>query len=455
MGAEHDLVVIGGGAAGLSAARSARRRGARVLLVQAGPIGGECTFTGCVPSKALIAAAAAGQPFTTGMQTVRNAVEVIAATENDAVIAGEGIEVMHGRARFRAPTVVDVEGSRIQSARFVIATGSQPAVPAIEGLDAIDFLTNESVFELTTPPGSLAVLGGGAVGCELAQAFARFGVDVTIVEARDRLLAGEEPEASEVIGEACRSAGITVLTGRTVTRAEPRSQGLRLHFADGTALDADQLLVAVGRRGTTEGLGLEDVGVRVDKSYVVTDEHLATSVPGIWAVGDVNGRLQLTHAADEMGRVAAANALSRVRRRRRFDAAGIPRVTFTAPEVAHVGVTEAGAPAGARVAFLPMGDVDRAVVSGDTRGFVKLIAGPRPLLRQAGGGRILGATIVAERAGEMIAEPTLAIRTGMFAGRLAQTVHAYPTWSVAVQQAAAQLFFEIGGRRARPVQRPD
>ena len=448
-------MVVGGGAAGISAARSARRRGARVLLVQAGPIGGECTFTGCVPSKALIAAAALGLPFEAAMRRAHDAIATIAATETDAVFTREGIDVVHGAGNFRSPHAIDVDGRCITASRFVIATGSRPAVPGIDGLDSIPYLTNENVFDLPALPASLAILGGGAIGCELAQAFARLGTAVTIVEARVRLLADEDPDASAVVESALAADGVTLRTGCTVRRAQRTGATVRLHLDDGATIEGDRLLLATGRQGNTTGLGLEAAGVKVVHSFVVTDRGMATTARGIWAAGDVNGRLQFTHAADEMGRVAAANALSRSPRRRRFDASVIPRVTFTSPEVAHVGVTEAGCPPGARVAFLPMSEVDRAVISGDTRGFVKLIAGPRPWLRRAGGGRIIGATIVAERAGDMMAEPALAMRTGMFAGRLAQTVHAYPTWSIAVQQAAAQLFFEIGGRRARPAQRAE
>ena len=244
------------------------------------------------------------------------------------------------------------------------------------------------------------------------------------------------------------------MVGATVVRAEARDPkgAVRLHLADGSTIDADRLLVAVGRKASTDGVGLDTAGVATDGGFVVTSDRLATSVSGIWAAGDVTGRLEFTHAADEMGRIAAGNALSPRWRRRRFDSSAIPWVTYTDPEVAHVGLTETdAAKAGpARVAFLPLAEVDRAIVSAQTAGFVKLIAGPRPVLRGAGGGRILGASIVACRAGELIHEPTLALRTGMFTGRLAQTVHAYPTWSVAVRQAAAQFFFEIEGRRARP-----
>jgi pyruvate/2-oxoglutarate dehydrogenase complex dihydrolipoamide dehydrogenase (E3) component len=295
---EHDLIVVGGGPGGMAAARAAARAGARPLLVQRGPIGGDCTFIGCVPSKALIEAAARGEPFTDAMAIVRRAVGTIAATEGDDVFRREGVEV--------------------------------------------------------------------------------------------------------------------------------------------------------GRRGATAGLGLESAGVETERGLVKVDRHLATTAPGMWAVGDVNGLLPFTHAADEMGRIAAANALSRWPRHS-FDPSAIPWVIFISPEVGRVGLTEAEeAEHRARVAYLPMTEVDRAIVAGETRGFVKLIAGPRRILGNAGGGRLVGATVVASRGGELVHEPALAMRTGMFAGRLAQAVHAYPTWSIALRQAAAQLFMEIDGRTARP-----
>ncbi|GAC1598292.1 MAG: FAD-dependent oxidoreductase [Acidimicrobiales bacterium] len=451
---DYDLIVIGGGAGGMGAVRAAARRGARPLLVQAGRIGGECTFAGCVPSKALIAAAGAGQSFRSAMDAVHHAIEAIAATEDDAVFAGEGIDVLHGWATFRSGTEIDVDGRHLRSRRFILATGTHPAVPPIEGLDGVDYLTNDNVFDLESCPQTLAVLGGGAIGCELAQAFSHLGAKVTIVEGLDRLLPREEPEASAVITEVFSAEGIGVRVGRKVVKVEAlEAKGAaRLHLDDGSTLSADRLLVAVGRRAATEGMGLDAAGVATERGFVVTDDRLATSAAGIWAVGDVAGKLQFTHAADEMGRIAAGNALSR--RRRKFDPSAIPWVTFTTPEVARVGMTEAEAAAsGARVAFLPMSGVDRAVVSGETAGFVKLIAAPHPLLRGLGGGRIVGATVVAARGGELIHEPTLAMRTHMFTGRLAQTVHAYPSWSVAIQQAAAQFFFETEGRSARPARR--
>ncbi|MBA3620335.1 MAG: FAD-dependent oxidoreductase [Acidothermales bacterium] len=449
----YELIVVGGGAAGMAAARAGARRGARTLLVQEGEIGGDCTFTGCVPSKTLIEAAAGGVPFDRAMERVRETVAAIAATENTAVLRSEGVEVLHGRARFRSGSELEVDGRRLGAERIVIATGAGPVVPPIPGLDRVPYLTNETAFDLTTPPRSIAVLGGGSIGCELAQAFRRYGSSVTIIEAGPRLLPKEEPDASDVVTEVLRREGVDVRLGSTVVAVDAGTPGreVSLRLDDETSVTTNVVLVAVGRTPDTDRLGLEAGGVEVEEhGFVRTDDHLATTADGVYAAGDVTGRLPFTHAADAMGRLAAANALSR-NRWRRFRPDAIPWVTFTAPEVARVGMTEAQAVEyGGRVAHLPMSEVDRAMTAARTDGFVKLIAGPRRITRGLGGGRILGATIVAARAGEMIHEPALAMHTGMFTGRLVEAVHAYPTWSSAVQQAAAQFFVEIGGRRARP-----
>jgi pyruvate/2-oxoglutarate dehydrogenase complex dihydrolipoamide dehydrogenase (E3) component len=391
------------------------------------------------------------------MAAVNKAVETIAATETDEIFRREGIDVLHGWATFHSAGQIDVDGRRLTARRFVLATGSQPTVPPIAGLDAVESLTNENIFSLGRLPESLVVLGAGAVGCELAQAFSRLGAKVTLVETLDRLLPSEEPDASSVIADVFAAEGIEVWVDAKVSRVEALDQkgAVRLHADGGHTVTADRLLVAAGRRAMTIELGLEAAGVATNRGgFVVTDDHLATTARGIWAVGDVAGKLQFTHTAFEMGRIATANALSARWRRRRFNPSGIPAVTFTSPEVARVGLTEGEAAErerAAQVAYLPMSQVDRAVTAGETQGFVKLIAGPRRLLRGTGGGRVLGATVVAARGGELIHEPALAMRTAMFTGRLAQTVHAYPTWSVAIQQAAAQFFMEIDGRRARPV----
>lgn len=453
---EYDLVVVGGGAGGIAAARAGVRRGWHTLLIQDGRLGGDCTFTGCVPSKTLIEATAAGRSFSDAIYILHEVVEQIAATESAVVLVSEGIDVIMGRARFTGPKSLSVGDRAIRGGRVVVATGSSPMVPSIPGLDQFAYLTNETVFDLAELPRSLAVLGGGAIGCELAQVFGRFGTEVHIFEAEDRILPREEPEVSVVLANVLAAEGVSLHLGTKVARVERLldAQGVRVLLADGSDLVAEQLLVAVGRRPATEGLDLAVGGIEVDeRGFIRTDQHLRTSVPGVYAVGDVTGLLLFTHAADEMGRLAVANAFRRFRASA-FDTSTIPWVTFTDPEIAHVGLTESQAVARrARVSFVPMAAVDRAIVAKRTEGFVKLIAGSRPLLRGIGGGELLGATIVAPRAGEMIHEVALAMRTRMFTGRLAQTVHAYPTWSTGIRQAAAQFFFEIDGRGARPAKR--
>ena len=296
------------------------------------------------------------------------------------------------------------------------------------------------------------MIGGGPIGCELAQAFARLGTSVTLIEVLPRLLERHEPEASALVAGALRRDGVRVLVATSVRSVTGAVGAATLSLSDGAGIVVEQVLVATGRLPRTSGLGLMAAGVRTDGwGFVMTDGHMRTTTPGIFAAGDVTGRPASTHAADEMGRVAAANALSRVPVRRFRDFA-IPEVTYTDPEVARVGMTEGAAAAvpGARVAHLPLAEVDRAVVADRTDGYVTLIAGPRRGSQNLAGGRLLGATIVAPRAGEMIALPALAMASGMFPARLALTVQAYPTWSLAIRQAAAQFFEETGGRRARP-----
>jgi len=457
MRVEFDLVVVGAGAAGLSAARTGRRRGASVALIADGPFGGDCTFYGCVPSKTLIEAAGQGVDYETAVARLKSTIEQIAATEDRDSLRREGITPIAATARLAGPRRLLVDGTPIDWRRLVIATGSRPAVPPIPGLDGVSYLTNESVFDLETLPASLVVIGGGPIGAELGQAFARFGTDVTIVESGERILSREEPEASRTAAEALSRDGVRVLTNCKVRSVHPYDQGVTVEFG-GREARAEQLLVAVGRQPSTDRIGAGEAGAQLDqRGYLVTDTKMRTTLPGVYAAGDVTGRALFTHAADEMGRIAASNALARLPWHR-FDEQAIPAVTYTAPEVARVGLTENAAAAaydGARVAELPLSELDRAVTAAKTDGYIKLITAPRRGTHDLAGGRLVGATIVAARAGEMIAVPTLAMRTHMFPARLALTVQAYPTWTLGVRQAAAQLFIETGGRKARPARRQD
>lgn len=452
---DYDLVVIGGGAAGLSAARAGIHGGARTLLVEAGPIGGDCTFTGCVPSKTLIEVAHRGDCFDEAMAEVRRAVDAIARTEDADALRTEGIDVLQGWARLHDPGAIEVDGRRVTARRIVIATGAGPKIPDIPGLADIPYLTNETVFDLPALPESLVVLGGGPIGCELAQAFAQLGSRVTVVEALDRLVPGEDPEASKVLEEVFRRQGIDIRVGAPIDRIRPAGAGAgaELCFAAGSGdpVTASHVLVSTGRQPFTGGLDPDAAGVRLDtKGFVEVDAALRTTARGVYAVGDVTGSSMFTHSAFAMGRIAATNARHRFLRLR-FHPEAIPRVTYTSPEIAQVGITEAEAVdiRGARVMYVPLAEVDRAVTAGQTDGFIKIIAGPRRLLRNLAGGRVLGATIVAPRAGEMIHELVLAIAANVLPARLAVTAHAYPTWSVGIQQAVGQLFTEVNGRRAR------
>lgn len=485
----HDLIVVGGGAAGLIASREARRRGAHVLLVQDGPPGGDCTFTGCIPSKTLLAAAAGGAGFDDAIERVHRTVARIAASEDPPTLRAEGIEVIDGRARFRSPNAVEVAGAdgsthHLRSERVVIATGAAPAIPDVPGLHGAEPLTSETVFTRTRRPASLLVLGGGPMGCEMAQAFARFGTRVTLVETADRLLPREDPTTSSVIAGVLTDDGVEVLTGSTVTGVRRHDGRVAVELergsagtgdehtvelergADGTHTrrtvehrQVDEVLVAAGRTPSTEGLGLAEIGVALDeRGAIVVDAGMRTSVRGIFAAGDVTGLLQLTHAAGRMGWIATSNALWAPARVRgfRFDPAVVPYAVFTSPEVGRVGLTESEAAKrhpGARVAHLPLAHVDRAIAAGSEQGFVQLIAAPRRGVGHLAGGRLVGATIVAPTGGDLVHEVALAMQTRMFTGRLAQTTHAYPTWAAALQQTALQFFGTSAGHRARPARR--
>lgn len=456
-----DIAILGGGAAGLSAAREARRRGATAAIVNAGPLGGDCTFTGCVPSKTVIEAARAGLGFDEAFARARSVVETIASTESAERLRAEGVTVVEAEGELDTTTrgrpAIVTSDARISARGVVLALGSHPSVPPIPGLEDIEPLTTETLWTLDEAPASLVVIGGGAVGCELAQALAGLGVAVTVLEMAPRLLTKEEPAASAIAQRALEAAGVTVVTGGEVAKLEATATGSTVHLSDGRSYDAERVLLAVGRRPNTDRGGLVEAGVDLDpRRYVSNDDDLSTSVRGVYVAGDLAGRLQFTHAADHMGRIAVTNILSRFGplKTARFREAHVPWVTFTTPEIARIGFTEAEAavkvPA-AMVAELPMAEHDRAIAAGATEGFIKLIAGPRPIVGSLGGGRIIGATIVGERAGELMGEISLAVRLGAFTGRLAQAVHPYPTWSYGLTKVAAQFFTEVEGRKARPV----
>lgn len=447
-----DIIIIGGGAAGLGAARQARALGASPVLVTDGPIGGDCTFTGCVPSKALIAQSKAGRSFREAMKFVDETVDRISRAENADVLRSEGIEVIEGTATLSGAGSVTIDGRTITAKAVVIATGATAFVPPIPGLSDIDYLTNKNLFALKSLPRRLGIIGGGPIGCEMAFAFARFGAEVTVVEGQARVLPNEEPDASAVVQKSMEASGVKVLTGDAVALVGKGPDGISIDVG-GRTVAVDALLVATGRTANTTGLGLADAGVELgSRGEIVVDQRMRTSLKRVSAAGDVTGLLPFTHAADEQARLAVGHAL-RKGSRWSYDPSSTPWVVFTSPEVARVGVREAHAPDGALVAHLPLELVDRAITEDRTDGFVKLISAPKPITRNMFGGKLVGATIVADRAGEMIHGPTLALRLGMFVGRLAQVTTPYPTWSTAIQQAAGQFFRKVDGLEARPPRR--
>jgi pyruvate/2-oxoglutarate dehydrogenase complex dihydrolipoamide dehydrogenase (E3) component len=458
--AAYDVVVVGGGTAGLTAAQVCVAAHRRVLLVEADRLGGECTWNGCVPSKTFIEAArlchdmrvAAGLgiakqvpalDFAAVMAHVRDTVRTIARYEDTERLEASGISVRHGRARMIDGHTLDIDGDRIRAERIVICTGSRPSVPPIDGLREVPFLTNETLFDLGIQPRRLLVLGAGPIGLEMAQAFARLGSEVVAVDVLPTLLPREDAEIAALARSILEAEGVEFRLGAAVERVEHVGNEYRLHIAESgrtSVVTGDALLVATGRRPSIDGLELETAGVRVTRAGIQVDARLRTTVASVFAAGDVTGILPFTHAAAYQGRIAGTNAVGK---RATADYRVAPWVIFTQPEIGHVGLTEAearAAHADVRTARLPFSAVDRAVIQGEPVGLIKVITGRKALLRHAGGGEVLGAHIVGPGAGELIHEFALAMQTRAFAGRIAQTIHAYPTLSLGVQQAVAQLF---------------
>ncbi|MBA2553588.1 MAG: FAD-dependent oxidoreductase [Geodermatophilaceae bacterium] len=475
----YDLIVLGAGATGLGAAATARTAGRSVALVEPSRPGGDCTHYGCVPSKTLIesarrvAAARDGTrygfdadvhvDFPAVMRRVAAVVAEIEKDESPALLQRQGIDLVVATGRFVAAHTVRAGERELTAQRIVVAVGAAPTVPPIPGLDQVEHLTNETVFALTEQPRHLVVLGGGPIGCELAQAFARLGSEVTLVEGGDRILPRDEPEASRLVAAALTRDGVTLQLGQAVTGVE---DGPKLTLADGSTVTGSTLLVAVGRTPRTSDLDLAIAGVGTGAGgRIVVDQHLATTAEGAYAAGDCASPLQFTHVGYDQGRLAAGNAFAKPGRpgvfggRKSWDASAIPWVTFTDPEVAHVGLTEAEAyqqyGERARVSYLLDSTSDRARCAGETRGFVKVVAvTPGGLLSARALQKIIGMTVVGPVAGELITQGVLAMSSGMLAGRIAQSVHAYPTWSTSVRIAVAQLFGEFAGRGSRPARPP-
>lgn len=436
----YNLVVIGGGTAGLVSAVGAASLGARVAIVERHWLGGDCLNYGCVPSKALIRAARAAHDarsagelgvhtgevhldFAAVMRRMRRLRAQIAPHDSAERLAGLGIDVYFGEARFVARDAIEVAGSRLTFARAVIATGARAALPPVPGLAELAPITNETVFSLTQLPRRLLVVGGGPIGCELAQVFRRFGSEVTIVDREDHLLSREDRDASAIVQAQLEREGIVLELGAKIVGAARSASGLVLNFSrngEWRTCTGDALLVATGRTPNIDGLDLAAADVTASSLGIDVDDHLRTSNRRIYAVGDVASRFKFTHAADALARIAIQNAL--FFGRKRVSALTMPWCTYTDPEIAHVGLYEHEARerhGHVSTLTVPLAGNDRAVLDGETDGFGRVHVDRK--------GRLLGATLVARHAGESIGEPALAITTRQKIGSLSSTILPYPT----------------------------
>ena len=445
----YDIAIIGAGSGGLTAAGFAAKLGAKVALVEKNRIGGDCTWTGCVPSKALLKAAKVAHEVRTAShygvragppdvemsrvrEYVRAASQQVYRFESPEELRKEGIDVIVAGARFLDPETIAVGESRIRAKTFLLTTGARPAIPPIAGLNEIPFLTYEQIFDNDHLPDTMIVVGGGPIGMEMAQAYQRLGSQVFVVA--DRLLAKEEPEVREVMQRVFEREGIRFVWGKATSA---RKDGSALVVAtDRGEARGDLLLIASGRKPTVDGLDLEKAGVTHSPRGIPVDDSLRTNVKHIYAAGDVVGGYQFTHFAGWQAFQAVRNALLPGSSSGLTDL--VPWVTFTDPEVAHVGLTEDQARAtladNIHICRWEMSRADRAVCENDTDGFIKVITKKD--------GTILGATIVAGRAGEAITEFIVAIKQHIKIADLAGAIHAYPTYSTAVQQLAAGMAIE-------------
>jgi pyruvate/2-oxoglutarate dehydrogenase complex dihydrolipoamide dehydrogenase (E3) component len=451
----YNLVVIGAGTAGLVTAAGAAGLGARVALVERELMGGDCLNVGCVPSKALIASARtfavvrdAGEfgitippgahvSFPAVMERMRRLRADISGNDAAARFRSLGVDVYLGAARFTGPNTVTVGDHTLRFRKAVLATGARAARTAIAGLSEVGYLTNETVFTLTELPRRLAVLGAGPVGCELAQAFARFGSEVWLLGNKAHVLPREDPDAVALVEKAMARDGVKLVLGcsaQSVERQGP-DKVIRLTGGHCPEVRVDAILVGVGRAPNVEGLNLQAAGVAYDaREGVKVNDRLQTTNAHIYAAGDICSRYKFTHAADAMARIVIRNAL--FHGRARASSLVIPWCTYTDPEVAHVGLYEAEARAkglAVQTFTQPLTHVDRAILDGETDGFVKIHV-------KAGSDRILGATVVARHAGDMISELTLAMTARLGLGKIASTIHPYPTQAEAIKKTGDAYF---------------
>ncbi|UCD09220.1 MAG: FAD-dependent oxidoreductase [Dehalococcoidales bacterium] len=446
---QYDIVIIGAGSAGLTAAGLAKQIGVQVALLENDKIGGDCTWTGCIPSKTLLHttrvinqiqnAEKYGLPkvdapldYQSVMSHVRTVVETVYKEESPEKLRDAGIDVFFGDPRFLDPHTVRIGETDIKGRSFLLCTGAHPAIPPVAGLNDVNYLTYVNIWDLKELPRRLLILGAGPIGCEMAQSFCRLGAEVTIIEGGDRLLPRDEPEVSELIYRLYTSEKINLNFNNMVENIWEDSKGIHL-IAGGKDFLGDNLLVATGRRPNVENLGLDKAGIDYSVHGIKVDNFLSTSQRHIYAAGDCTGGYQFTHYAGWQAAMAVRNILLPGRTKGVSDK--VPWTTFTEPEVAHIGLSEEQANKkfgdDVMVCRWPMDRVDRSLAENSAEGFMKLI--------HKRNGTILGVTIVAARAGEMIHEWIVALEKRMKVGDLSNIIHVYPTYSTASMQAAAEI----------------
>ncbi len=447
----YNVVAIGAGAAGLVTAAGTAGLGGRVALIERNLMGGDCLNFGCVPSKALISSARLIQQirdaekwgldrqspqfvFEKIFDRMRARRAKIAPNDSQERFESLGVDVFRGEARFVSPHEIEVDGRKLRAKNFVIATGSRPAIPKIEGIESVPYFTNETIFdELKEKLESMIVLGGGPIGCELGQAFSRLGVKIDIVQRGSELLPREDRDVAQFVQTGFAAEGISVHLNATTKRVSKQDGEIVLEFADGNPLSADAMLIATGRTPSLRALDLETVGVDHDEHGVKVNEYLQTSQRHIYAAGDITNQLKFTHTADFTARIVVRNILVPFQLlRQTVDWSVVPWCTYTDPEVAHVGLNEKQAKQ-KKVEYdlfvVPLEDVDRAVVESEDAGFAKI-------LTAKSSDKILGATIVAPHAGDLLHEFVLAMSAKIGLGTIASTIHAYPTFAELARKAA-------------------
>jgi len=458
---EFDVVVIGGGAAGLTSSGVAANFGAKTMMIERHKLGGDCTWTGCIPSKTLLKAGKiarqirhAGnyglidsEPEINFEQVIDHVHKIRQEVYEDAddpkIYEDMGIEVVTGSARFLDNHTVEIlqEGNirKVTSKYFVIAAGASSFVPPIEGLETVDYLTNDSLFENKSLPKEFTIVGAGPIGVEMAQAFTNLGSEVTVLDMAGRIMVNDDAETVAILKEELEKQGVRFVLNAGVKKVEQEGNRKKVFVEnDGSeeVFESDVLLFATGRRANTEGLGLEAAGVKVSRGGVEVNDKCQTSVSNIYAVGDVTGRYQFTHMSEHMAKVAMTNMLLKFPMK--IDKKHVPWVTFTEPELAHVGATEAELKeqgTNYEVYRFPYSKIDRAIAEGETAGLIKIFA--KKLT-----GKILGASVVGAHAGEYISEYGLAMKNGVTLRNIADTIYPYPSWGLGARRAADQWYIK-------------